>query len=197
MPEITKDQIIHDGAIDYLLRGCERVFESEVIERDVLPSPHHIFYRSDTHLHDLARFANEVAEKVTGVNRDKLVAGFSVGVFIVSKSDIPIRDFRIKTESITTPDIDLESRLTAFEQLAFYDSIHELHGAYFELANPRLRGKNYDLGVRAMLAAGYFVLTDTVEAMNAEDAKRWFRDTHKLFREKKTNISSEDLIDIS
>jgi hypothetical protein len=188
MSEITKEQIIHDGAVDYLLRGCQRVIEGTYDEQDILPYPSSIFYKSNTHLHDLARFAREMTNAHPSMDKDKLIAGFSAGVLIVSKSDVPIRDFRIKTESMTTPDIDIDDRITTFEQLAFYDSIHDLRGAYPVPENPKLRGKNYDLGVRAMLAAGYFVLTDTVEAMNSEDAKIWFNDALRFYRDKKSQI---------
>jgi hypothetical protein len=198
MAEITREQIIHDGAIDYLLRGCQRVFDSGDEDRDVLPYPHYLFYRTETYLHDLVRFAHEISNKKPMMNRDKLVAGLSYGAYIVNKSGaLDARDLRIKTESFTTPDEDIDGRIEIFEELAKSDSIRELHGEYPLPENRSLHGKNYDLGVRAMLAAGYCVLTDPVELINSQETKNWFEETGRFLKDKSTVLSSQILIEIN
>jgi hypothetical protein len=184
----SREQLDHDAAIDYLKQGCQRVNAIDIDDNDVLPCLSPLYYRAQTQLHDLARFAAEISGRYRSISERKLIAGFSYGVFTINLCNIPKRDFRIKTESITTPDVSIDDRIFAFKELAYDDSIYEIREEFPWPDNPDLYGKDYELGLRSLLAAGYLVTKDMTENMNAEEAKLWFDDTDLFLKNKRSKI---------
>jgi hypothetical protein len=189
----SREQLDHDAAIDYLKQGCQRVNSSKIKDEYVLPSLSHQYYTSQSHLHDLARFATDITSRYRKMSEKKLIAGLSYGVFAIRKSSIPYRNFRIITESMTIPDLCLEERIYAFNKLAYNDSIYEIREEFPWPDNPELYGKDYELGLRSMLAAGYLVKKEMTEEINAEEIKLWFNEAYDFYHDKETNIDLSQL----
>lgn len=177
------EEVTREGSIALLERGCSD------IQRTIVKQGIHKFVsfeemqydRQDSIFFDLRRFCIDMSGEYSGLSVRKTLAGLVVGAEIALCAGALHSELGDELQIMTIGDYSINDRITKFESLVADESIEPLEEFIPMPDDLMFHGKNYFMGVKAMLAAGFRILNNPYADLRVMLAEEWFAEASKVF----------------